>query len=108
MRKVTAIGASAFYYTDAFAHILWFIASMGTVKRCPACNHCFVSEKEVFLNHLITDCNKKDMAFHSLGQIDREVERIEQLLGITPSVITTKHIVMPDIIEGYAVCIAVR
>ncbi len=110
MRKVTAIGVPAFYYTDAFAHIVWFIASMGTVKRCPACNHCFVSEKEVFLRHLITDCNKKDVEFYSLTQVDREVERIERLLGITLSVIVNKerHIVMPDTVEGYAVLVVIR
>ena len=108
MRKVTAMGAAEFYYADAFAHILWFIASMGTVKRCPACNHCFVSENEMFLRHMITNCNKRDVEFSLLTQLDQEAERIERLLGITPSVMTSKCIGAVDIMEGYVIPIAVR
>ncbi len=109
MGTVTVIGASVFYYPDAFAHIVRFIASMGTVKRCPACNHCFVSEKEVFLRHLITECNKKDVELYTWGQVDREVERIECLLGIARSTTAKKEIciLMPDPVEGFVTLVTI-
>lgn len=74
--------AAALYMDVAFAGILAAIKEMGTVKRCPACKECFVSKERIFLDHLITNCCKRDVEFWSREQIDYEVNRIEYLLGM--------------------------
>lgn len=77
---VTAIGAAAVYFREAFQGIM--DAMSGTIKRCPVCNDCFVSEKYVFLSHMISCGKTEPVEFYSFRQIDNEVKRIEGLMGM--------------------------